>query len=574
MMKRKLQETFALTEKGARGMMRASIASFCVNITYMAAMMTFFAFAKDLLADGKLSHPAFYLLAMAVIVVLMYLTLDFEYRATYNTTYAESRDMRIAIADTMKELPLGYFAKHDLSDLAQTMMQDVLDMEHAFSHAVPQAIGAGIFLVLMLLMILISHFWIGLAILIPTAVGLTIILLSKRYQKSFVKKFYDQSRKNVEIIQDAIEMQQEIRSYNLVGEKRREIHQAIRAAEKMHMQAEVGQGIPVMSAMTVVKLALASTILTVAYFMLKGQMTVLYAIGYMIAATRLTSAMDGVGMNIAELFDIDVRVDRIKELQNTPVQKGREVELKNFDIEVKDLSFAYGNNPVLNGVNFSAKQGEVTALVGPSGSGKTTMIRLLSRLYDVDRGEITIGGHSLKDIAPDCLYRQISMVFQDVTLFNGTVMENIRIGRKDASDEEVMEAARKAHCDDFIVKLPEGYQTLIGENGSKLSGGERQRLSIARAFLKDAPILLLDEISASLDVENEMAIQKSLNTLMKNKTVIIISHRMKSIENVNQIVVFEDGRVNGIGRHEELMTRSKLYRNLVEKSSLTEAYVY
>ncbi len=573
-MKRKLQETFALTEKGARGMIRASIASFCVNITYMAAMMTFFAFAKDLLADGKLSHPAFYLLAMAVIVVLMYLTLDFEYRATYNTTYAESRDMRIAIADTMKELPLGYFAKHDLSDLAQTMMQDVLDMEHAFSHAVPQAIGAGIFLVIMLLMILISNFWIGLAILIPTAVGLTIILLSKRYQKSFVKKFFDQSRKNVEIIQDAIEMQQEIRSYNLVGEKRREIHQAIRAAEKMHMQAEVGQGIPVMSAMTVVKLALASTILTVAYFMLKGQMTALYAIGYMIAATRLTSAMEGVGMNIAELFDIDVRVDRIKELQNTPVQKGREVELKNFDIEVKDLSFAYGKNPVLNGVNFSAKQGEVTALVGPSGSGKTTMIRLLSRLYDVDRGEITIGGHSLKDIAPDCLYRQISMVFQDVTLFNGTVMENIRIGRKDASDEEVMEAARKAHCDDFIVKLPDGYQTLIGENGSKLSGGERQRLSIARAFLKDAPILLLDEISASLDVENEMAIQKSLNTLMKNKTVIIISHRMKSIENVNQIVVFEDGRVNDIGRHEELMTRSKLYRNLVEKSSLTEAYVY
>lgn len=573
-MKRKLQETFALTEKGARGMIRASIASFCVNITYMAAMMAFFAFAQDLLADGNLSQPAFYLLALVAIVVLMYLALDFEYRATYNTTYGESRDLRIAIADTMKELPLGYFAKHDLSDLAQTMMQDVLDMEHAFSHAVPQAIGAGIFLVLMLLMIVISNFWIGLAILIPTAVSFAIILLSKRYQKSFMKKYYDQSRKNVEIIQDAIEMQQEIRSYNLVGEKRREIHQAIRAAEKMHMQAEVGQGIPVMSAMTVVKLALASTILTVAYFMLKGQMTALYAIGYMIAATRLTSAMEGVSMNIAELFHIDVRVDRIKELKNTPVQKGREVELKNFDIEVKDLSFAYGKNPVLNGVNFSAKQGEVTALVGPSGSGKTTMIRLLSRLYDVDRGEITIGGHSLKDIAPDCLYRQISMVFQDVTLFNGTVMENIRIGRKDASDEEVMEAARKAHCDDFIVKLPEGYQTLIGENGSKLSGGERQRLSIARAFLKDAPILLLDEISASLDVENEMAIQKSLNTLMKNKTVIIISHRMKSIENVNQIVVFEDGRVNGIGRHEELMTRSKLYRNLVEKSSLTEAYVY
>lgn len=573
-MKRKLQETFALTEKGARGMMRASFASFCVNITYMAAMMAFFAFAQDLLTDGKLSHLPLYLLAMVVIVILMYLALDFEYRATYNTTYAESRDLRIAIADTMKELPLSYFAKHDLSDLAQTMMQDVLDMEHAFSHAVPQAIGAGIFLVIMVIMILISNFWIGLAILIPTAVSLAIILLSKRYQKNFEKKFYNQSRKNVEIIQDAIEMQQEIRSYNLVGEKRRQIHQAIRAAEKTHMQAEVGQGIPVMSAMTIAKLALTSTILTVAYFMVKGQMTALYAIGYMIAATRLTSAMDGVSMNIAELFHIDVRVDRIKELKNTPVQRGREVELKNFDIEVKDLSFAYGKNQVLNGINFSAKQGEVTALVGPSGSGKTTMIRLLSRLYDVDQGEITIGGHSLKDIAPDCLYRQISMVFQDVTLFNGTVMENIRIGRKSASDEEVMDAARKANCEDFILKLPKGYQTLIGENGSKLSGGERQRLSIARAFLKDAPILLLDEISASLDVENEMAIQKSLNALMKDKTVVIISHRMKSIENVDQIVVFEEGRVNGIGRHEELMTSSTLYRNLVEKSSLTEAYVY
>ena len=573
-MKRKLQETFALSEKGARGMMRASFASFCVNVTYMAAMMAFFAFAQDLLADGKLGPLAYYLLAIVVIVVLMYWALDFEYRATYNTTYAESRDLRIAIADTMKKLPLSYFAKHDLSDLAQTMMQDVFDMEHAFSHAVPQAIGTGIFLIIMVTMILISHFWIGLAILIPTAASVAIILLSKRYQKSFVKKFYDQSRKNVEIIQDAIEMQQEIRSYNLVGEKKREIHQAIRAAEKIHMQAEVGQGIPVTSAMTIAKLALASTILTVAYFMLKGQMTALYAIGYMIAATRLTSAMDGISMNIAELFHIDVRVDRIKELKNTPVQRGQEVDLENFDIEVKDLSFAYGNNPVLNGVNFSAKQGEVTALVGPSGSGKTTMIRLLSRLYDVDQGDITIGGHSLNDIAPDCLYRQISMVFQDVTLFNGTVMENIRIGRKNASDKEVMEAARKANCEDFILKLPEGYQTMIGENGSKLSGGERQRLSIARAFLKDAPILLLDEISASLDVENEMAIQKSLNALMKDKTVVIISHRMKSIENVDQIVVFEEGRVNGIGRHEELMTSSKLYRNLVEKSSLTEAYVY
>lgn len=573
-MNRKLQKTFALTEHGARGMTMAAVASFCVNIMYMAAMMLFFFFAQDILTDGALNNLPAYLIAMAVIVVLMYLALDWEYKSTYNSTYMEARDLRLSIADTLKELPLGYFAKHDLSDLAQTMMQDVLDLEHAFSHAVPQAMGTGAFLLIMTVMILIQNFRLGLAISLPFAIGGGIYIFSKSYQKSYIKRFFDISRRNVEIIQDAIEMQQEIRSYNLVSEKRNEVHRAIRKAEKMHMQAEVGQGIPVTTASSIIKLSFATTILAVAYFLLRGELSILYGIGYLIAVARMTDAVESVGMNIAELFYMDVRVDRIRELKNTKIQEGREVSLKNYDMKVENLSFAYGDHMVLQGVNFTAKQGQVTAFVGPSGSGKTTMIRLLSRLYDYDRGTITLGGYPLKEISPACLYSQISMVFQDVTLFNGSVMENIRIGRKNATDEEVMEAAKKAHCEDFIQKLPQGYQTFIGENGSKLSGGERQRLSIARAFLKDAPILLLDEISASLDVENEMAIQKSLNELMKNKTVIIISHRMKSIENVDEIVVFEDGRVNSAGKHRELMKKSELYRSLVEKSGLTEKYIY
>lgn len=555
-------------------MTMASIASFFVNITYMAAMMLFFYFARDILSTGQLSHLPGYLLAMAAIVLFMYLALDLEYRWTYNATYMEARDLRVSIADTLKELPLSYFAKHDLSDLAQTLMQDVLDMEHAFSHAIPQAIGTGTFLSIMLLLVFISNARVGLAMLLPIVLSLSIILFSKRYQKACIRRFYQQSRDNIEIIQDAIEMQQEIHAYKLVETKRKEIHQAIRAAEKIHMSAELGQGIPVTTAMSIVKFAMATTILAVSRLILRGELTPLYGIGYLIAIARMTDAVEAVSMNIAELFHIDVRVDRIKELKNTPIQKGQAVSLKNYDINVKGLCFAYGDHRVLDNVSFTAKQGEVTAFVGPSGSGKTTMIRLLSRLYDYDQGSITLGAQALKDISPESLYAQISMVFQDVTLFNGTVMENIRIGRKEASDEEVREAARKANCEEFILKLPQGYQSLIGENGSKLSGGERQRLSIARAFLKNAPILLLDEISASLDVENEMAIQKSLNELMKNKTVVIISHRMKSIEKVQKIVVFEDGQVNSVGTHNELMASSDLYRRLVQKSALTEQYVY
>ena len=307
---------------------------------------------------------------------------------------------------------------------------------------------------------------------------------------------------------------------------------------------------------------------------LSGEIDILYLLGYLMAAIKIKDIFDLSKEGLLEVFYIDPSVERIREIKETKIQEGKDVELNMFDIVFKNVAFSYDDNQVLKDISFTAKQGEVTALVGASGSGKTSILRLISRLYDYDKGQILIDGKDIKNISTDSLFKKISIVFQDVTLFNSSILENIRIGKKDASDEEVVKAATLANCMDFINKLPNGLDTVIGENGSELSGGERQRLSIARAFLKDAPILILDEISASLDVDNEKKIQESLNKLIKDKTVIIISHRLKSIENVDKIIVIENGHVESQGNHKELIEESKLYNNLLEKTKLAEEFIY
>ena len=309
--------------------------------------------------------------------------------------------------------------------------------------------------------------------------------------------------------------------------------------------------------------------------LLNGEVSLLFLLGYIIAAAKIKDAVSALYMNLAEIMYIDSRINRIKELREVKIQTGEKAELNTYNIEFKDVEFSYNSDrKIINGLSFTAKQGQVTALVGPSGCGKTSVLRLMSRLYDYDKGQILIDGKDIAKIDTDSLFEKISIVFQDVTLFNTTVMENIRIGNKNASDDEVKEAARLANCSEFIEALPDGYNTVIGENGGKLSGGERQRLSIARAFLKNAPIIILDEISASLNVENEMKIQESLNTLIKNKTVVIISHRLKSVENADKIIVLDNGKLNSEGTHKELMEKSALYRSMIEKSGLTEVYTY
>ena len=332
--------------------------------------------------------------------------------------------------------------------------------------------------------------------------------------------------------------------------------------------------LPLSISTNIQNLTLGATILFGTSIYLKGEASLLYLIGYIMCASKIIDAVNSLLSNFAELMYLDGNLQRIKELRSTEIQSGEEKKLKKFDIEFKNVEFGYGENKVIDNISFIAKQGEVTAIVGPSGCGKTTVLRLMSRLYDYDKGKIIIDDNDIKEIDTESLFENISIVFQEVTLFNTSILENIRFGDKNATDEQVKEAARLANCEEFIEKLPEKYDTLIGENGSKLSGGERQRISIARAFLKNAPIILLDEISASLDVENEMKIQESLNKLIKNKTVLVVSHRMKSIENVNKIIVMENGKIESQGSHMELIEKSKVYKTMVAKSNLAENYSY
>lgn len=345
-------------------------------------------------------------------------------------------------------------------------------------------------------------------------------------------------------------------------------------SEKIHLKVEQGSlfVMGLSSALGFVSIAVVSFVGI--SLILSGEIDILYLLGYLMAAIKIKDIFDLSKEGLLEVFYIDPSVERIREIKETKIQEGKDVELNMFDIVFKNVAFSYDDNQVLKDISFTAKQGEVTALVGASGSGKTSILRLISRLYDYDKGQILIDGKDIKNISTDSLFKKISIVFQDVTLFNSSILENIRIGKKDASDEEVVKAATLANCMDFINKLPNGLDTVIGENGSELSGGERQRLSIARAFLKDAPILILDEISASLDVDNEKKIQESLNNLIKDKTVVIISHRMKSIENADKIVVLENGRVESEGKHEELLQKSKVYKNLIEKTKMAEEFIY
>lgn len=421
---------------------------------------------------------------------------------------------------------------------------------------------------------MIGNFKMGLAVMIPTILSFILIPIAKKSQVKGNKKYHKVLRENSEKFQETIELQQEINSFNLSDEVKTSLYKQMEESEKIHLKVEES---------SIITLGLSTmfsfvSIAVVSYvgisLILSGEIDILYLLGYLMSAIKIKDIFDLSKEGLLEVFSIDPSVERIREIKEAKIQEGKDVELNMFDIVFKNVAFSYDDNQVLKDISFTAKQGEVTALVGASGSGKTSILRLISRLYDYDKGQILIDGKDIKNISTDSLFKKISIVFQDVTLFNSSILENIRIGKKDASDEEVIKAATLANCMDFINKLPNGLDTVIGENGSELSGGERQRLSIARAFLKDAPILILDEISASLDVDNEKKIQESLNKLIKDKTVIIISHRLKSIENVDKIIVIENGHVESQGNHKELIEESKLYNNLLEKTKLAEEFIY
>lgn len=573
-MKNYLKNHFGLTDKGAEGALVAIRYSSLKNLSYMLPMFLLMYVMQGLLNLGDFS-PSISVIAYVIIALLMIFVINRDYITTYNETYKESANLRIEISEIIKDLPLSFYSSRDLTDLSQTIMKDVEAIEHGLSHAVPGFYGFIINLFIISILLLIGNLKLGLAVIIPIYISAILNLLSSKMQKKGVRSYYKEQRKSSKMFQELIDLSTEIKSYNLTEEKEKNGIDFVRSLEKKHIKSELAQVIPIVSATVVANLSLALAIYVGLNSLIDGEINILYFAGYLFASARLIDGVAAFNQFYGELMYIDSPVEKIKALRNEKIQKGKEAELRSFDIKGDRVSFSYlDDKKVIDNISFKTLQGKTTALVGPSGCGKSTLIKLVARLYDYDSGKITIDDKEIKNIDTQDLFKHISMVFQDVTLFNGSVMENIRLGRSSASDEEVLEAARLANCDDFVKKLPRGYETEIGENGSNLSGGERQRISIARAFLKDAEIILLDEIAASLDVENEKYIQESLNKLTKNKTVIIISHRMKSIENVDQIIVMKDGKIEDFGRHDELLKRSKTYKKMIESSKKSEEFVY
>lgn len=571
---KKIQKMFALTDSGAKGLLRASFYSTLQPAAFMLPMMIVMLFAQGILEDN-LRPLKFFITGIVIVAAIMYVILYATYNSLYKETYKESANLRIEIADILKSLPLSYFSKHDISDLSQAILSDVGTIEHALSHAIPEAFGMALYLLIIGAALFVMNPKLSLCIILPIVGSLCLLLLSKKMQILETGKYHKKLRETSEAFQEVIELQQEIKSYGQTEDVKQKLIKEVQDGEKMHIPVELAQALPTTTANSILVFMIGFTLLFGVPMLLNGEVSLLFLLGYIIAAAKIKDAVSGLYMNLAEIMYIDSRIKRIKELREVKIQSGEKAELKTYNIEFKDVEFSYNaDRKVINGLSFTAKQGEVTALVGPSGCGKTSVLRLMSRLYDYDKGQILIDGKDIAKIDTDSLFDKISIVFQDVMLFNTTVMENIRIGNKNATDDEVKEAARLANCSEFIESLPDGYNTVIGENGSKLSGGERQRLSIARAFLKNAPIIILDEISASLDVENEMKIQESLNTLIKNKTVVIISHRLKSVENADKIIVLDNGKLNAEGTHKQLMENSALYRNMIEKSGMTEVYTY
>ena len=573
-MKNYYKKRYALSEQGAKNLTKATIFCFltyCINLGPMFILMGLI----NQLVLGNVSSTLQYIVMAILTLVFMYILLSEEYVSLYNSTYKESANLRKGIAENLAQLPLAYFSKHDLSDLSQTIMSDVERVEHSMSHSIPKVVAMWLFFPLMGLIMLIGNWKLGLAAIIPTLLSFMINPLAKQKEVSEYSRYFNVLRDNSELFQETIELQQEISSFNQADKVKKNLYKKMEESERIHLKVEVLPMLAVGISSSLSYISLAVVLAVGIQLLIHNEISLLYLIGYLIGAIKVKELFDVSREGMTEMSYIEPAIVRIKEIKNAALQEGKDTDLSSYDIEFKNVSFAYNKDAkVLKDVSFTAKQGEVTALVGISGSGKTSVLRLISRLYDYDTGSILIDGKDIKNISTESLFKNVSIVFQDVTLFNTSIMENIRLGRESATDEEVKEAAVLANCMDFIEKLPDGFNTLIGENGAELSGGERQRISIARAFLKDAPVLILDEISASLDVDNEKKIQDSLNKLIKDKTVIIISHRLKSIENVNKIVVIDEGVVETSGNHSELIKDSKVYKNLIEKTKLAEAFNY
>ena len=571
------QRKYAMTEDGARDLLKSILWTVVMNLSFMLPTILGFLFLSRNLGS-YLNMPEeqggsilYYAVMSAAFLVVMFVFAYIQYNSTYTKIYEESARRRISLAETLRKLPLAFFGKKDIADLSSTIMEDATQIELLFSHSVPQIYAACVDILVMAILMFLYDWRLSLAVFWVVPVAALVFSLSSRLQKRTHSKLYAVKREISDKMQEGLDSVHEIKSYNRESSYSYSLGAKLDNYESNLVRSELVIGALINLSYVFLKLGLPSIILVGALLLSNGTVGIFPYLVFLVLAARIYNPIMDTMNHFALLIFLGVRINRMKEMDAMPRQEGTsDFNPKNFDIVFEDVDFSYEKGVrTLKSVSLKAKQGEVTALVGPSGGGKSTVAKLSARFWDVDKGKITLGGEDISRVEPEILLSNFSIVFQDVTLFNSSVMENIRLGKKDASDEEVKHAARLARCDEFVNGLPHGYDTLIGENGEKLSGGERQRISIARAMLKDAPVVLLDEATASLDAENESRIQEALSELIKDKTVLVIAHRMRTVLGADKIIVIKDGEIAETGSPAELRESDGFFSSLLNRQYQT-----
>lgn len=576
-----MKEKYALTDAGAKNVRLGAFWTVVVNLVAMFGIGFFFLLMQQLIesltAAATLPDIVPYLIGLVVFAVVLWVAHWFQYDYTYGKTYRESGKQRIGLAERMRELPLSFFGKRDLSDLTETIMTDATTMEHVYSHVLPYLYGTYISTGIIAVCLLAFNWQLAIAAFWSVPVAFAILFWSRRFSNPLMRETRERALAMTENTQEMLECVREIRATNQVGAYLKQADDYIDRLEKSMFKSEVFAGIPVQFTQAIMRFGIATTILAGSLMLADGSIGFMVMFGFLLVVSRIYAPFDQSCLMLAELFmATEVAAPRMKALYDEPAATGTsDFAPRGHDVVFENVIFSYGSDdkPVISDVTFTAKEGEVTALVGPSGSGKSTLTKLAARFWDADSGRVLVGDIDASTVDPETLLKDYSVVFQDVLLFDDTVMDNIRLGRRDATDEEVLAAAKAAMCDEFVQKLPQGYNTMIGENGSKLSGGERQRISIARALLKNAPIVLLDEATASLDVENESQVQEALSNLLAGKTVLVIAHRMRTVMNADKIVVLDEGRLVEEGSPDQLLQQDGLFARMVNLQNQAAAWV-
>lgn len=565
------QNKYAMSEKGASDLFKAIIWTIVMEFSFMAPVVLGFIFLDEYMqvllspATSPQNSLMYYVIMAVVFFLVMFAIAYFQYRLAYTKIYEESAKSRINLAETLRKLPLAFFGKKDIADLSSTIMEDATQIETLFSHAVPQIYASVITIMVMGIMMFFYNWQLSLAVFWVVPMAALVFYLSRKYQSTVHTELYQSKRVISDKMQEGLDSAQEIKSYNQEAAFSKELGGLLDQLENDMIKSELLTGAAINLSYVLLKLGLPSVMLYGATLLAQGTINVFAYLVFMVITARIYNPIMDVMNNLALLLYLNVRIDRMKEMAQMPKQEGvTAFNPQHYHVEFKNVGFSYQDDiETLKDISFTARQGEVTALVGPSGGGKSTIAKLAARFWDIEKGAITLGGNDISQVDPEALLNHYSIVFQDVTLFNSSVLENIRLGKKDASDVEVFKAAQLAQCDEFVKQLPQGYDTRIGENGEKLSGGERQRISIARAILKDAPIILLDEATASLDAENESKIQSALGELVKNKTVLIIAHRMRTVLGADKIVVIKDGMIAETGSPQVLKEKKGIFATML-----------